>query len=87
MMALVATKVETVKEGNTNLTVKSDIVLDTETGLVLERKTVLAEVATESGQHVAVVAGQQTRVAAIRVLQILIVGLFLQNCACMLCLS
>ena len=67
-MALVGTRVQTVHDGENTVAVKTDVVLDTETGLVLERQTVLAEVITESGNHKAVVAGQQTRVAAIQVL-------------------
>ena len=66
-MALVGTRVQAMQDGNTKVVVKTDVVVDTETGLILERKTVLAEVLTESGHHKAVVAGQQTRVAAIQV--------------------
>lgn len=66
-MALVGTRVQTVRDGENAVAVKTDIVLDVETGLVLERKTVVAEVLTESGNHKAVVAGQQTRVAAVQV--------------------
>ena len=64
-MALVGTRVEAIREGNTNLTVKTDILLDPETGLVVERKTVVAEVQTEDGKT-AVIAGQRT-VAAVQV--------------------
>lgn len=66
-MALVGTRVQTVHDGENTVAVKTDVVVDTETGLVLERQTVLAEVLTESGNHKAVVAGQQTRVSAIQV--------------------
>ena len=65
-MALVGTRVEAIREGNTNLTVKTDILLDPETGLVVERKTVVAEVQTEDGKT-AVIAGQRTTVAAVQV--------------------
>ena len=65
-MALVGTRVEAIREGNTNLTVKTDILLDPETGLVVERKTVVAEVQTEDGKT-AVIAGQKTTVAAVQV--------------------
>ena len=65
-MALVGTRIEMMREGDANVAVKTDIVVDTETGLVVERKTVLAEVQTEDG-GTAIVAAQQTEVAAIRV--------------------
>ena len=65
-MALVGTRVEAMRDGNTNLTVRTDVVLDTETGLVLERKTVVAEVQTEDGKT-AVIASQKTSVAAVQV--------------------
>ena len=61
-MALVGTRVETMREGNTNLAVKTDILLDPETGLVVERKTVVASVQTEDGRT-AVITGQKTTVA------------------------
>jgi hypothetical protein len=64
-MALVGTRVEAIREGNTNLTVKTDILLDPETGLVVERKTVVAEVQTEDGKT-AVIAAQKTTVAAVQ---------------------
>lgn len=66
-MAVVATKVEAMKDGDTNIAVQTDMVLDPDTGRMLERKTVLAEVLTESGQHKAVIAGQQTRLATVQV--------------------
>ena len=67
-MALVGgTKVETIQDGDNTVAVKTDIILDTETGLVMERKTVVAEILSESGHHKAVVAGQQIRVAAVQV--------------------
>lgn len=65
-MALVGTKVEVAQDGNTTMAVKTDLVIDERTGLVAERKTVVAEVMTESG-HKAVVAGEQIRVASVAV--------------------
>ena len=66
-MALVGgTRVQAYKDGRNTLTVKTDVVVDAETGLVLERKTVLAEIVTDDGRK-EVVAGQQTRVGAIQV--------------------
>ena len=65
-MALVGTKVQVAQDGNTTMAVKTDLVVDERTGLVAERKTVVAEVMTESG-HKAVVTGEQIRVASVAV--------------------
>ena len=66
-MALVgASRVETMREGNTNVVVKTDMVVDTDTGLLLERKTILAAVPTADG-NTAIVAGQRTSVVSIQV--------------------
>lgn len=65
-MALVGTRVERIREGDTNMAIKTEVVADTETGLLLERKTIVAEVQTEDGQT-AIIAGQKTSVAAIQV--------------------
>lgn len=67
-MALVGTRVETQQDGDTAVAVRTDVLVDTETGLLLERKTVVAEVLTESGNHKAVIAGQKTSIAAVQVL-------------------
>ena len=72
-MAVVGTRVETMRDGNTNLAVKTDIMVDPKSGLVLERKTVVAEVKTEDGRT-AVVAGQKTSVTAIQVSQFPLCG-------------
>lgn len=65
-MAIVGTKVEMMREGNTNVAVKTDVVLDMETGAVLERKTVLAAAPTASGD-VAMITAQRTSVTALPV--------------------
>lgn len=65
-MAVVGTKVEVMREGDTNVAVKTDIVVDSETGLVFKRQTVVAEVETGDGQT-AFIAGQKTELAAIQV--------------------
>ena len=54
------------RDGATNVAVKTEMVVDTETGLLLERKTLLAEVQTEDG-GTAIIAGQRTSVAAVQV--------------------
>ena len=65
-MALVGgSRVETVQDGENTLAVKTDVVVDTESGLLVERKTVVAEVLTESGNHKAILVGQQTTVRAV----------------------
>ena len=71
-MALIAGSRLQTAEGSDGGTVavKTDMVLDTETGLMVERRTILAKVRTESGGE-ALLVGQQTRVAAIQVLKIL----------------
>lgn len=66
MAAVVGTRVETVREGDTTVTVKTEMLLDPESGVVVERKTVVAEVQTEDGKT-AVIAGQKTSVAAVEV--------------------
>lgn len=65
-MAVVGSRVETMQDGDITVAVKTDMVLDTETGLVLERKTVLA------GNDQGVVAAQKTTIAAIQVLPFII---------------
>ena len=65
-MAVVSTKVEVMREGNAEVAVKTEQVLDVETGLVLERKTIVAAVPTKDGKT-AVIAGQQTTLAAVQV--------------------
>ena len=65
-MAVVGSKIETMRDGDTTVAVKTDIVVDTNTGLLLERKTVLAGVQTDSGET-AVVVGQKTTLAAVQV--------------------
>ena len=65
-MAVVGSKVETMRDGDTTIAVKTDIVIDTNTGLLLERKTVVAGVKTDRGET-AVIAGQKTTLAAIQV--------------------
>ena len=67
-MALVGSRVEAMRDGDTNLAVKTDVILDPSSGLMLERKTVVAEVQTRDGRT-AIVAGQKTSVAAIQVNQ------------------
>ena len=67
-MALIAgSKLETVQGDDGTVAVKTDLVLDTETGLMVERKTIMAKVLTESGNHEALLVGQQTRVAGVQV--------------------
>ena len=65
-MAIVGTKLEVMKEGNANVAVKTEQVLDIQTGLLLERKTVVAAVPTESGET-AVISAQKTSLAAVQV--------------------
>lgn len=66
-MAVVGSSVETIRDGDTTVAVQTDVLVDAQTGLVLERKTVLAEVISEDGTPRAVVAGQKTTVAAVQV--------------------
>ena len=66
-MALVGSRVQAMQDGDNAMAVRTDVVLDDETGLLLERKTVVAEVLTESGNHKALLVGQQTSVAPIQV--------------------
>ena len=67
-MALIGgSRVQTIQDGDNAVAVKTDVVADTETGLVLERKTVVAEVLTESGNHKTLLVGQKTSVAAVEV--------------------
>ena len=65
-MAIVGTKLEVMREGNAEVAVKTERVLDTKTGLVLERKTVVAAVPTQDGKT-AIIAGQRTSLAAVQV--------------------
>jgi hypothetical protein len=65
-MALVGgSRVEVVQDGENTLAVKTDVVMDPKSGLLVERTTVVAEVLTESGNHKAVLVGQQTSVKAV----------------------
>ena len=67
-MALIAgSRLQTAEGSDGAVAVKTDMVLDTETGLMVERKTVYAKVRTESGSE-ALLVGQQTRVAGVQVL-------------------
>lgn len=66
-LAVVGSSVETIRDGDTTVAVQTDVLVDAQTGLVLERKTVLAEVISEDGTPRAVVAGQKTTVAAVQV--------------------
>ena len=63
---MVGTRVEVLRDGDTNLTFKTEMVLDTETGVMVERKTVVAEVELEDGTT-AVIAGQNISVAQVQV--------------------
>ena len=65
-MAMVGSRVQAMQDedGNT-VAVKTDVMVDPQSGLLVERKTVVAEVFSESGQHKAVLVGQQTNVAAV----------------------
>lgn len=65
-MAVVGSRIETMQDGDIKVAVKTDMVLDTTTGVLLERKTVLA------GNDKAMVAGQKTTVAAIQVFPFII---------------
>ena len=67
-MALVGSRVQTAQDGGNAMAVKTDVVIDAETGLLVERKTVVAEVLTESGNHKALLVGQKTSVAAVEVI-------------------
>ena len=64
-MALAASRVDVVQDGENAVAVKTDVLLDPESGLLLERKTVVAEVLTESGNHKAILVGQQTSVKSV----------------------
>lgn len=66
-MAVVGSRVEAIQDGDTAVAVRTDVLVDAQTGLVFERKTVLAEVISEDGTPRAVVAGQKTTVAAMQV--------------------
>ena len=65
-MAVVGTKLEVMREGNANVAVKTEQVLDMETGLLLERKTVIAAVSTGDGKA-DVIAAQKISLAAVQV--------------------
>ena len=65
-MAVVVSKIEAMQDGDTTVA-DIDIVVDTDTALLLERKTVIAGVQTDSGETV-VVAGQKTTLAAVQVM-------------------
>ena len=68
-MALIAgSRLQTAEGSDGAVAVKTDLVLDMETGLMVERKTIIAKVLTESGNHEALLVGQQTRVAGVQVL-------------------
>ena len=66
-MAVVGRRVEAMRDGDNTVAVQTEVVLDTDTGLLLERKTVVAGVITESGHHQPVLAGQKTTVVAVQV--------------------
>ena len=55
---------QTMQDGDNAVAVRTDLILDPETGLMIERKTVVAEVLSESGEHKALLVGQQTAVSA-----------------------
>ena len=63
-MALIGTRVQAAVDGDNTVAVRTDVLLDPETGLMVERKTVVVEVLTESGNHKALLVGQRTSVAA-----------------------
>ena len=65
-MAVVGSRVEAMQDRSGNaVAVKTDVLVDPQSGLLVERKTVMAEVLSESGQHKALLVGQQTNVAAV----------------------
>ena len=60
-MALVGTRVDVAQQGDgTTIGVRTDVVVDQRTGLVAEKKTIVAEVPIEGG-GTALIAGEQIR--------------------------
>ena len=65
-MALVGTKVEVAQQGDgSTIGVRTDVVFDQRTGLMAEKKTLVADVPLEGG-GTARVAAEQTRIMAVR---------------------
>ena len=65
-MALVGTKVEVAQQGDgSTIGVRTDVVFDQRTGLMAEKKTIVADVPLEGG-GTARVAAEQTRIMAVR---------------------
>lgn len=64
-MAVVGSRIDAVQDGENTVAVKTDVLVDPQSGLVLEKKTVVAEVLSESGQHKALLVGERTSVAAV----------------------
>ena len=65
-MALVGTKVEVAQQGDgSTIGVRTDVVFDQHTGLMAEKKTIVADVPLEGG-GTARVAAEQTRIMAVR---------------------
>ena len=65
-MALVGTKVEVAQQGDgSTIGVRTDVVFDQHTGLMAEKKTLVADVPLEGG-GTARVAAEQTRIMAVR---------------------
>lgn len=65
-MALVGTKIEVAQQGDgSTIGVKTDVVVDQRTGLMAEKKTLVADVPLEGG-GTARIAAEQTRVIAVR---------------------
>ena len=65
-MALVGTKVEVAQQGDgSTIGVRTDVVFDQHTGLMAEKKTLVADVPLEGG-GTARVAAEQTRILAVR---------------------
>ena len=65
-MALVGTKVEVAQQGDgSTIGVRTDVVFDQHTGLMAEKKTLVADFPLEGG-GTARVAAEQTRIMAVR---------------------
>ena len=65
-MALVGTKVEVAQQGDgSTIGVRTDVLFDQRTGLMAEKKTLVADVPLEGG-GTARVAAEQTRIMAVR---------------------
>ena len=65
-MAVVGHQLEIMRDGDANVAVKRDVIVDPKAGVVLERKMVVAEVPLDDGR-VALVAGQKIDVAPLEV--------------------